>query len=187
MVHRDHFPSTIMPASAYSPGQGEGGLRPLENRINLWQELRSLLPAIGSWHLIRHYVDTQKCSCRRERTNDDANPSCPLCFGRGFPYTETAALMATSNQVAAGASPEMVGSVFTISEESVLFFASPDTQVTTSDMIFQVALTADQRIEYPVRILGRYDVGRVLAQRADRTGAIDLLMILANESEGTKQ
>ena len=159
---------------------------PRENGINLWAELKTMLTQVGSWHLVRRYKKDQKCSCRRARANDEPAPDCQVCAGRGWPYREFPVLLYPMSQIAAGASPELNGTIFSIAEENLLFFAPPEAAIASSDIIFEVALTPDQRIARPVQRLGRFNVGRVLPMRGDRDGAVDFLMVLGAEEEGHK-
>lgn len=159
---------------------------PQEAGINLWLELKAMLATTGSWHLVRRYTSEQKCSCRRERANDEASPSCPICSGRGWPFREFPVLLYSMGQVAAGASPELKGTLFNLAEEDLVFFAPPESQIATSDLIYEVALTPDQKIAQPIRRLSCFNVGRVMPMRADRNGAVDFLMVLGSEEEGKK-
>lgn len=157
-------------------------LRPLEGSTNLLKELQALLPSIGSWHVVRRLDNSQKCSCRLQREDDSASPDCIHCAGAGHPYLEFPERFYAAGALSSFS--EHVTSFIQLEAASRVFYALPSSRVATSDVIFEVALDESQRIIQPIRRLARYAVDRVEPLRADRSGDVDLLLIIAKEDEG---
>ena len=152
--------------------------------IDLQKEFDYLISKVASWHLVRRYDNTQKCSCRQDSTDDTADRSCRFCDGAGWPYTEFPSKFYRVEQMTGGAvTSEILASFGPLNEKGRLFLSPSWVELSPSDVIFDIALNIDQTLKMPLQRLGRYDISQVVDLRADRYGAVDYLMAYASEEE----
>jgi hypothetical protein len=155
--------------------------QPAYGSINLLKEFESILKGIGRPFVIRRLLTTWKCSCRKERPDGSANPSCPTCEGLGHPFIENEVVGYAQLQAPTDLFRTEIGM---INEESWLFFFPVEAQIEPTDVIYSVALdNATARTLRPYHRLATFQITQHVEMAGDRGGRTDYMLYLAREIE----